>query len=80
MLIVRKSIFSGTVRAKDIDVTPEQLERFYKREENIQNIMPHLTDSEREFIMTGVTDDEWNDVFQDWDEEESPEYGEEAAF
>ena len=31
--------------------------------EYIQNIFSNLKASDREFILTGITDDEWNDHF-----------------
>ncbi len=31
----------------------------------IQNVLPHLTAIEREFLMTGITSEEWNKEFSD---------------
>jgi hypothetical protein len=31
----------------------------------VQNAMPHLSPDEREFIMTGITPEEWADNFGD---------------
>jgi hypothetical protein len=62
MIITRISMFSGNMRSWDIDVTKEQLDR-WQRGCLIQNAMPHLTADEREFIMTGITPDEWDAVF-----------------
>lgn len=66
MLIVRKSIFSGVIHEREIDVTPEQLAR-WKAGEFIQVVMPNLSASDREFIMTGTTDDEWNQMNLDFE-------------
>ena len=58
MLIERKSILSGNVNAMNIDVTPTQIASW----ENgmlIQSAMPDLSADEREFIMTGITPNEW---------------------
>ena len=58
MLIERKSILSGNVNVMDIDVTPEQISSW----ENgllVQTAMPDLSPDEREFIMTGITPNEW---------------------
>jgi len=46
----------------DIDVTDEQLLR-WQSGELIQKVMPHLSPDEREFIMTGITSQEWDSVF-----------------
>jgi len=62
MIITRISMFSGKMHSWDIPVTEEQIDR-WQRGCLIQNAMPHLTADEREFIMTGVTPDEWNEAF-----------------
>lgn len=62
MMITRTSPFTGITRTKDILVTEDQLER-WQRGERIQNVMPYLSASDREFIMTGITDDEWDQAF-----------------
>jgi hypothetical protein len=33
--------------------------------DSIQNAFPFLDASEREFLMTGILDDEWNDMWKD---------------
>lgn len=33
--------------------------------ESIQNAFPFLQPSEREFLMTGILDDEWNELFRE---------------
>jgi len=62
MLITRKSPFSGEVNNMDIDVTSEQLEAYHTGT-LAQNAFPNLTADEREFIMTGITPDEWDETF-----------------
>ena len=63
MLITRKSQYSGIEHAMHLDVTVEQLNTFYHGGGCIQDIFPNLTNSEREFIKTGITDDEWTELF-----------------
>ena len=58
MLIVRTSILSGTTHALDISISETQMEAWLLGMP-IQQAMPELTDAEREFIMTGITEDEW---------------------
>ena len=36
---------------------------------HIQNAAPHLSDADREFLMTGITVEEWDEAFPD-DEDE----------
>lgn len=58
MQITRKSPFTGKVNTLEIDVTPDQIAA-WQGGALIQNAMPHLSPDEREFIMTGITPDEW---------------------
>lgn len=57
MKFTRESMISGKVRTRDIDVTPEQLAA-WQGGTIIQRAMPHLTASDREFILSGCTDEE----------------------
>ena len=66
MMVTRKSMMSGEVRTLNLDVTNQQLER-WRAGELIQNVMPKLTPSEREFIITGVTDEEWQESMRESD-------------
>ena len=69
MLITRKCPFTGTLNDREIDVTQEQLEE-WNRGTLAQNAFPNLTPSEREFIMTGITDEVWDDIFGEDDQNE----------
>ena len=62
MLIERISVFTGKTHPMDIPVTVDQL-KAWEDGELIQNVMPNLTPDQREFIMTGVTPEEWENVF-----------------
>jgi hypothetical protein len=64
MKITRRSMFSGIERTLEIDVTEEQLAA-WQDGMLIQNAMPNLTAGEREFIKTGVTDEEWETYLGD---------------
>ena len=68
MLITKTSPFSNKTNVMEIDVTQEQI-ALWESGTLIQNAMPHLTPDEREFIMTGITPDEWNNAFSDEEEE-----------
>ena len=59
MLITRKSIISGNVNTMDINVTHEDFEKL-ESGWLIQSAMPHISADEREFIMTGITPQEWD--------------------
>lgn len=58
MKITRTSILSGVTRTRDIDVTPEQMAR-WESGEVIQRVMSHLSADDREFILSGITPEEW---------------------
>jgi len=60
MEIIKTSMFSGVEHQMDLPVTAAQLRR-WEEGELIQNVFPDLTRGQREFIMTGMTEDEWQD-------------------
>ena len=62
MLIERKSTLSGNVNVMDIDVTPMQVAS-WEQGELVQNAMPNISAQEREFIATGITPTEWDEMF-----------------
>ena len=49
---------------REIDVTQSQLDR-WKAGELIQNVMPNISADDREFLMTGITPEEWDAHFSD---------------
>jgi len=72
MLITRISKLTGVTHTLDIPVTENQLDA-WKEGGLIQDIMPHLTPNQREFIMTGITPEEWDamiEVLSDDDDED----------
>lgn len=68
MLIRRVSQITGIERVRDIPVDPEDYAR-WQLGELIQRAMPYLNDADREFIKTGITQDEWDEVFSEYAEE-----------
>jgi len=62
MIITRTSTLSGHISSMDIDVTLEQVAS-WEQGELVQNAMPNLSADDREFIMTGITPAEWNEMF-----------------
>jgi len=62
MQVTMTSMLSGKRHTCEIPVTEEQ---FYawKGGELIQNAMPNLTPDQREFLMSGVTPEEWDAAF-----------------
>jgi hypothetical protein len=64
MLISKISDMSNKMHTMDIDVTDEQLQD-WREGTAIQDAMPNLTPDEREFIKTGITPKEWEEMFGD---------------
>lgn len=58
MQITRTSTLSGITRTLEIDVEPHEYQSWLDGQ-LIQYAMPHLSVSDREFLISGVTDDEW---------------------
>jgi hypothetical protein len=67
MLVTKKSFISGIERTLEIPVTQEELDN-WKGGMLAQEAFPNLTADQREFIMTGVTPEEWEETMKE-DEE-----------
>ena len=61
MLITKTSMLSGNTSSMDIDVSQDQID-LWQGGSLIQNAMPDLSADEREFIMTGITPEEWDSM------------------
>lgn len=62
MIITRTSLVSKRTKSMDLDITAEQLTN-WGAGMLVQDAFPNLSEDEREFIMTGVTSEEWNELF-----------------
>ena len=60
MLITRKSVISGITRTLDINITQKQLDD-WNSGTVAQRAFPQLDANDREFIMTGITPEEWDE-------------------
>jgi hypothetical protein len=72
MKITRKSPLTGITRTKEIDVTIAQI-LAWEEGELIQNAMPQLSADDREFVKTGITGEEWDQLFGGAEEAEQEE-------
>ena len=69
MLVTRTSQLSGIERTIDMPtVTQERLDQCWsqnaeRKGKHIQDLFPELSPDEREFIMTGITAEEWEAAF-----------------
>jgi hypothetical protein len=62
MIVERKSPFTGITRKRDLPITEEQI-KAWQDGALIQNVFPNLSAGDREFIKTGITDEEWDEAF-----------------
>ena len=62
MLITRKSLISGNINSMSLPITEEQYTA-WEQGTLVQVAMPHLTPDEREFVMSGITSEEWAETF-----------------
>jgi hypothetical protein len=63
MIVTRTSLLTRKIHSIEIDVDPEKLEVYEQGEGLAQDMFPNLTPDEREFIITGITKEEWNVAF-----------------
>jgi hypothetical protein len=61
MAITRTSLWSGIERTQELPITPAQLAA-WQGGMVIQTAMPQLTASEREFVISGMTNEEWQEM------------------
>ena len=62
MEITKKSQLTGKVHTMDLDITQEQIDR-WERGTLIQLAMPRLRPDQREFLISGITPEEWEETF-----------------
>lgn len=68
--VTRKSMISETVHTLEIPgVSAEQIIAWHSDELLVQNCFPNLSIPLREFLISGITPEEWNETFS-LDEEE----------
>ena len=64
MLIYRVSTLTGAKNTMELNIDAKVYDRWARGEGPvIQEAFPHLTPSEREFLMTGITPKEWTNLF-----------------
>ena len=58
MFVQKQSMLSGKTNEMELPITKEQIED-WESGRLIQHAMPHLDKWQREFLITGVTKEEW---------------------
>jgi hypothetical protein len=69
MKITKRSPLTGEMNTLDLPVTDEQI-AVWKAGALIQNVMPHLTLDQAEFLISGVYPGEWGVTVPEPEEEE----------
>lgn len=60
--VTKKSVLTGIEHTRLINATANEISR-WRNGALIQNALPHLADADREFLMTGITPEEWDAHF-----------------
>lgn len=61
--IEKKSVISNKINSMQIEMTEDQYEEYVHGTKLVQNIFPNLDEDTREFLISGITPEEWNEVF-----------------
>lgn len=69
VMVTAVSVYSGKERTLLLPITLEQVFKYEHGGALIQDAFPHLDADQREFLMTGVTAEEWNSLFPEEEEE-----------
>ena len=65
------SIITGKKHVRYYDMTAKQVQLYTSdRRPNIQGIFPELSNEDREFLISGITPEEWDATFPKGDEDE----------
>lgn len=64
MLIHRVSPLTGNVNSMELNITEKQY-LYWQLGMLIQDAMPNLTSDEREFLISGCTPSDWDQLFGD---------------
>ena len=64
--VTKPSMLSGLENTMVLDITFEQYDA-WRGGALIQDAMPNLTPDEREFLMTGITSEEWDKEYKEED-------------
>lgn len=72
MKVTRTSPRTGQVNTMDLDITDAQMHA-YTTGTMLQDAFPNLTPAEREFWLTGYTQEDWDAIFPPDEDEDAPE-------
>lgn len=64
MKVKKKSALTGVEHTRDIPIRPDDYESWEQGYGNIRECMPYLNETDRTFILSGITDTEWSEFFR----------------
>jgi len=67
VFVHKKSMLSGKVNSMVLPTTQGKIEYWLQSGELIQDVMPDLNDNQREFLMSGISPEEWDNMCGDED-------------
>jgi hypothetical protein len=67
--VTKRSNLSGELHTLSIDVNMESYEKYLKGEILVQEIEPLLSANDREFLLTGILPEEWDELFDGYEED-----------
>ena len=73
MLYKMRSQLTGAMNTMDLPVTETQINQWRNGGQLIQRAFPTLTPSQREFLMTGATPEEWDAIIGSEEDDEFTE-------
>jgi len=75
--VTKKSILSGKTNTMTLDITQEHLDKYEQVGGLlVQAVFPNLSKEEREFLISGITPDEWNNTFGEEEDDDDGCIGE----
>ena len=63
--LTKTSILTGKINTMTLPITQDQLDLYNNTKINIQEVFPNLDSGQREFIKTGITQEEWDKLILD---------------
>ena len=60
--LTKTSILTGKINTMTLPITQDQLDLYNNTKINIQDVFPNLDSGQREFIKTGITQEEWDNL------------------
>lgn len=63
MHITRESAITGIKHTRSIPANPDDMLAWKAGLGSIEDLMPYLNDVDREFLLSGITPEEWDEAF-----------------